>query len=346
MAPEILGTWESIAILENQKIVKSELSEYEQGLANAMKNRPLDDATLIKTNNALKLAAMTSIQKNGLGEDTSELAQEFEKASAEIFRKVEKENLKASNETNSKLLEDLYKSFILQKLNQNEFANISKLSAAWNELEGHYLKAAKGAQGSRLQTLNQFLGAKKNESFSLFSEHVAKIAQAEMENLKKANSELKKNAKETEKKLTDSLQLATAEKHTLELNSVKSTEELKMLKERYQDSLNKIKEYEKRNEEQSQELKNSIKRYEARIAELEEKVKESSLKEKKSENSHAEAKERIKKFENELESLKKDNTQLRESEKKTENSHREAKERIKKYESDVESLKKQLRESE
>jgi hypothetical protein len=345
MAPEILGTWESIAILENQKIVKSELSEYEKGLATAMKNRPLDDVTLTQANNALKLAAMYSIQKNGLGEDTSELAKEFEKFSAEIYRKVEKENLKASNETNSKLLEDLYKSFILQKLNQNEFANISKLSAAWNELEVHYHKIAKGAQGSRLQTLNRFLGTKKNESFSLYSEHIAKINQAEIENLKKISSELKKNAKETEKKLTDSLQLVSSEKHSLELNHVKSTEELKMLKERYQDSLNKIKEYEKRNEEQSQEHKNSIKKYEARIGELEEKVKESSAKEKKTESSHAEAKERIKKYESEIESLKKDINQARESEKKTDSNHSEAKERIKKYESDLESLKKQLRES-
>jgi hypothetical protein len=69
VAPEILGTWESIAILENQKIVKSELISYEKGLAQTMKNKPLDDATLSKTNNSLKLAAMNSIQKNGLGED-------------------------------------------------------------------------------------------------------------------------------------------------------------------------------------------------------------------------------------------------------------------------------------
>jgi hypothetical protein len=341
MAPEILGTWESIALLENQKIVKSELGNYEKGLATAMKNSPLDDATLTKTNNALKLAAMNSIQKNGLGEDVSELLEEFEKFSAEIYRKFEKVNLKASNETNSKLLQDLYNSFILQKLKQNEFADVNKLSTAWDGLEVHFQKLAKGSQASRLQTLNEFLGKKKNESFSLYTEHVAKINQTEIVNLKKIILEVEKNAKETEKKL----QASSSEKHAIELNSVKSTEELKMLKERYQELLNKIKEHEKRNEDQSQEHKNSNKKYETRIGELEEKIKESKAKEKKIESSHAEAKERIKKYENELESSKKEIAQLRESERKSESSLGDAKERLKKYESDVDSLKKQLLET-
>lgn len=78
LAPEILGTWESIAILENQKIVKTELSQYEQELSKVMKNKPLDDASLLNANNSLKLAAINSIQKNGLGEDISELVKEFE----------------------------------------------------------------------------------------------------------------------------------------------------------------------------------------------------------------------------------------------------------------------------
>jgi hypothetical protein len=342
IAPEILGTWESIAILENQKIVKSELTNYEKGLALAMKNRPLDDATLSNTNNALKLAAMNSIQKNGLGEDVSDLADEFEKSSSEIYRKVEKENLKASNETNSKLLEDLYKSSILQKLIQNEFANINKLSFAWNELEAHYHNIAKGSQGSRLQTLNQFLGLKKNESFSLFSEHVAKINQTEIENLKKISSDLKKNAREAEKKLNDTLQHVTSEKHTLELNHIKASEELKMLKERYQDSLDKIKDLEKKFEAQSQELKEAIKKYDTRIDELNEKIKESNLRERKAQSSNDEVKEKFKKSENEIESLKKEIKQLRENEKQNESNDRGMKSTLKKKETRIEDLEKEV----
>lgn len=85
MAPEIIGTWESIALLENQKIVKNELYTYEQGLANVMKNKPLDDATLSNANNSLKLAAINSIQKNALGEDVSALANEFEVSNSLFF---------------------------------------------------------------------------------------------------------------------------------------------------------------------------------------------------------------------------------------------------------------------
>jgi len=325
MAPEILGTWESIAILENQKIVKNELATYENGLTVAMKHKPLDDATLTKTNNALKLAAMNSIQKNGFGEDVSKLSDEFETASAEIFRKVEKENLKASNEVNSKLLEDLYRSRIFQKLNQNEFANVSKLSQAWNELETHYINIAKGSQSSRLHSLNQFLGAKKNESFSLFSEHVAQINQAEIENLKKISSEFKKNAKEAEKKLNDNLQKVSAEKHNLELNHVKASEELKMLKERHQDSLNKIKEFEKKCED------------------LNEKIKESGLRERKVESSNTEVREKFRKSEIEIDTLKKEVKQLRENEKRNESSDLGLKNMLKKKDSDIESLEREIR---
>uniref|UniRef100_A0A6B2KX61 GB1/RHD3-type G domain-containing protein n=1 Tax=Arcella intermedia TaxID=1963864 RepID=A0A6B2KX61_9EUKA len=221
--PTILDTWSSVAESENIKISERVKSLASAALEQKIANGPLEaeELSLHYRNELANVKKILSEQL--LGEDTQKFCLSVENRIAEVYDRLSMKNRDLSVNSVKDLYNNLCIKYIVEPLKNQKFRMAVELASAWKTLCSEYLKQAKGSAKYEFFASNaaQHVADSFHEFFTSLNEQ-----------FRAKESELK-DSMSKQKALLEEL---NTQKHNLQIDNMRSSSELSLMKEKLRQS--------------------------------------------------------------------------------------------------------------
>lgn len=182
IVPDIRGTWESVAAVENTKALEIAKQMYKDDMAALLlEKKPIDHRVLVDNNEECVAKCKKLLHENCYG-DSSKAIDGFEKFCNENFEHFLLENYSASSSSCEQLLAELFATIVQSDLQQKEYRSAHSLSNALAEVKKAYFDRAVGP--AKFEVSSKFLTQKITESFIQYFDQVAQQHQVNMDEQK------------------------------------------------------------------------------------------------------------------------------------------------------------------